>query len=294
MENTQCRHGGSHLRKQRHVFISSWTSGCAQHRHPASITEPLKNQRGFALVVFLSLAPALLIGFFATWGIQWFVRQKEILELHCERHTLQAQSALLEGARGIVALNPEIKALVLQKKALELAIKISPPAVKVAQLAQLKIVRLQLFRLKLKQKTLLMTSEARALAQLTVLTRSVEQAVRSLNRSRSSLGMTSPLLSSVLFKAPRVELETKPADATINYYHYPLRYSEQQKIGVTLKIFGDSIFPHWMSLQSRLHSRLPIRSWPVLWQEFCVSQPRKNGGAPWTSALAADSPLLNL
>jgi hypothetical protein len=256
------------LRNQ--IFKKSQPSHTIEHRpaHPL-----IRQEQGFTLVyvcLFLGMSAAIA---FALMPVAWFIIEKQKIQLYCEKNVLQSQESLVIGENQLLAMNPPIHALILQKKSLEMAIAAAPaPPVQAALAARLLTVIAQLRTLRFRQQGIVRIFESRAQASLVILQTRIRRELLHIQRSLE----TPPLL--VFFKITPAKMRLVPIflDPLIPIYEPPPGFSFLQTLSVELKVQGRHLFPSWVHLlQSRQH---------LYWREFCSSHP-KQGGTQWQSYL---------
>jgi len=207
-----------------------------------------------------------------TLAAAWFLKEKEKLQMQCEVQVLRAQDHLVLGAEKLMALNPSVDALVIEKKALRTAIAVAvTPAEKAALAAQLAIVIFKISALRTQQRLIVKNSEAAAFAALAAIEKiAAQEALRLKKFWRSRI-----LKSAVRFRRPMLMLEKRHTDPSIPTYHAPLNFSQLQTIDVNISIFGSRLFEYWLRTLETSHFN---------WQENCSSHPRQ-GGLKWQSYL---------
>lgn len=201
-----------------------------------------------------------------------FVLQKQKVNLICENFVLEAQEHLVEGETKLLQLNPQVRALVLQKKTLERAMRLAPtPILKAAIAAKLAIVLAQIGILRTQQILIFKTQEIKALKSMLLLRKNLRS---QLNKFEKAWGAP-PLVPLINSTPPKIKLIEVKVDPTIPIYEAPPNLSVLQTLEVEILVRGERIFPRWIKF---------LRTQKIFWQESCSSHPQK-GIVQWQSHL---------
>lgn len=265
--------------KSSRVFGPTGLKKIFHFRNFSAARQPnLKNEEGFALVLLLSLLPMIVSGMFCILALSWFFCEKEKIQMTCERKNLAAQNELIDGANRLIALNPRVEALVLEKRMAEIEVAASvTPVDKAAAVAHLMIVRMRILALRAQQLLLIRTSEALALEELA----RIELAARSEAQHITSTWNAPRALQSIThFELPVMQVDPHFSDPMIPTYRIPENFSRRQTIDVDILIAGPQPFPKWID---------PLWKGTFHWQENCSSHPQR-GGFGWQSHLGRARP----
>ncbi len=226
---------------------------------------------GFVTISLILMTPFVFILVFGVLWSVWFINQKHQLDNLCYGFVLKSQKNLVDQNETLLGLNGQAKALILQKKALDILILTGPPTVKAAALLKRRGVLAMQKALGLKQKFLLY--------QGNVLSRSELFRMRTkMNRHFEKIAGIWPGLrrGTLIFKIQWKDSQLKIAIRDIApVYKRGGDHSRNQVHKVRWSTNLSSVLPVWISRM------LPIQK---RWEGHCASHPHK-GGLKWHSAM---------
>lgn len=226
------------------------------------------DQNGFATIFILLTIGLILSCLLAVAGLSWFMMEKQQLQKTCQVSLLKAQKKLIEGKHQLLALNPSVKLLVMQKKNLQKALAAAPtPYEKAAILAALVVVISKMTALKTKQQTIIRSAELIALSEVTKLRRKLHQQIRDIEANTGS-PLPSPMVS---LTRPKMKVQAIYKDPLLPEYKRVINYAHAQTLKANFSLITKNFFPEW--IQSLQLGRFN-------WQESCASHPEK-GGLKW-------------
>lgn len=231
------------------------------------------NNRGFVTTMALTLLPFVVAAALCALVLIWFIEQKEKVQWACESENVAAQKILTTAMNQLLALNPKIEALVLEKKWVQSLLKLPTTVDKPALLARLIVLNGQLMALSAQQKALILTAQSRAELQLIKLRQNLQQLV-----IQTARPWNAHLQLQYHTKRALLRLRKKKMDPLASVYLEHPGLASQQEIHVRIAIVGKRLFPMGLTWLS------PI---PIYWQESCKSQPQKEHSL-WHAKLQAD------
>lgn len=177
----------------------------------------IKNQKGFALVITLSLLPALLAGFFLSWAAIAFIRQDLGIKYSCRAEGIAGQKKVAPLLEKLLALNSKAKKLKLKLNLAEAALAIAPdPASRTAAKAKVESIKLERQVLDMQQKGIILNSNALLSVAHTKTRLAIRGRVTKLSNTFLSLGH-----SSVNGRAPTLAVRPDYADTAPTYSPAP-------------------------------------------------------------------------
>lgn len=237
-------------------------------------SRPLNSESGFVLVLILAILPIIIFAILSILSTMWFVREKEKMQMLCEKHILIAQQILIDGAYDLKDLNPQVDDLVMRKEQLEWELSVAQGPEKMGIAAQLVLVRGQMVLLRMRQRLTIRQTEARAFAELQKMELAARQQVRKITQAWEKGSLNTRLR----FRRPRMQVDPHYEDFSLPTYDFGVGYQSRQRIDVNISVQGASPFPKWFT---KLLGRNRMS-----WKEKCTSQPKQEEGQTWRSYLS--------
>ncbi len=145
---------------KNYVTFKDWTflnmNSCRRRIHQ-------KNNRGFLTLAACLLLPFLTLTCFSLLAAFWMLYQKQNIQWSCQTQALRSQKHLIDGTEGILRLNPQVEALIFQKRTVLAAYRAAiVPAQKAALKIMLELTILEMKILRQAQLSILRTAEVQA------------------------------------------------------------------------------------------------------------------------------------
>ncbi len=229
------------------------------------------NQSGFAsivVIIALPLVALLLLGCF--WTL-WFLNQKKRMDNLCLEYAMSAQEILVKNNNTIIAMNPEVRLLHHQKKALNVLILTGPPPVKLAAQAAKKWVVFSQKALAKTQSAILAQANLRARAALYNLRRTFKVRVTEFHQ----------FWKRPLRRQPRISIVPKSSQLSVQwrdiaaFYERKAKHHNRQAIHIQWRVPGEALMPAWLA------RRISNKKY---WQGQCSTHPHK-GGHQWLASI---------
>ncbi|MBY0314631.1 MAG: hypothetical protein K2Q26_03870 [Bdellovibrionales bacterium] len=203
---------------------------------------------------------------------------KQHILLSCEKHSLGAQEKLIAGADELVALNPTVKALIIEKKKLELAVKTAPsPMAKAAAKLMLDLVRMQMVGIRTLQKAIIVSSESLAWQEIFRFKTDIHQIAKTAKDSWRSSSPAAPVATHTSARLQVQEL-TYLGEKSLPTYQRSPNYEIRQRVDLRMAWNTKHFLPPWLG---KISKQLGV------WVESCGAQPRQEGGV-WYAVLSKD------
>lgn len=239
------------------------------------------DERGFGAVAFLAVIPLVVAIIALVSAVAMIFKSDARLKHECRTTLLQAQRAISEDLRALVALNPQAQKLraarAVAEQTLKAAYSIGHPAAITAAIAQRTAVMTAQAALRMQQQKLLLRARLRSLATPA---KAVLKVKRTLASEMSGNGASLSELSSARSRARRAYFDViaKPAnDLTPDYEPSP-RFSEKQLMSLTVDIDLAPLLPEW------LRRLLPTKT--LVLRTRCAATIEKENET-WTETLSA-------
>ena len=230
------------------------------------------------MISLCALLPLVLIVSFSIFGCFWVLATKQHILLSCEKHSLGAQEKLIAGANELIALNPSVKALIVEKKMLEVAIKTAPsPMAKAAAKLMLDLVRMQMVGLRTLQISIRVSAESLAWQELFGFKTDTYKIAKMAKNSWQSPSSASPAVTHSSTRLQVKEL-TYLGERSLPTYQRNLNYEIQQRVDLHMTWNTKHFLPPWLG---KISKQLDV------WVESCGAQPRREGGT-WIAVLSKD------
>lgn len=209
---------------------------------------------------------------FASLAIVWFLNTKNELLFQCEEGLLKTQQTLITAENKLLLLNPPIKLLVLQKKALKKALRVAKnPALFAAIKAQLLKIEVELLALKKQQLAWIQTAHFQSQSQIAFLSHHLRRRLSHFQEQWSAR-----LVAMLKTPRPWIQLQPKKIDPSATIYEAAIDFAEKQTLTLEWKLTGSHLFPSWLTL---------IYGNGFAWQDSCSSRPYKKELNPWIAEI---------
>lgn len=230
------------------------------------------HDQGFALVAALCLMPLLMGSLFSALAIVWFLNTKNDLLFECESGLLKTQQTLISAENKLLLLNTPVKALVVQKKVLQKALRMAKnPALFAALKAQLLQIEVQLHALQKQQLVEIQKAHYQSQTQIAFLAQHLRRKLFHLQEQWSSR-----LVTVVKTPRPWIQLEAKKIDPSAILYIATTDFAQKQTLTLDWKLTGSHLFPTWLTF---------IYGNGFAWQDSCSSRPHKKEFSPWIAEI---------
>ncbi len=97
----------------------------------------LRNQKGFALVIVMSILPVLIAGFFLAWASIGFIQQDLAMKYACRQQGIEGQKHVAPLLQKLLSLNPKAIGLKIQLHTTQAALAAAVAAQNYFKMAEL-------------------------------------------------------------------------------------------------------------------------------------------------------------
>lgn len=228
------------------------------------------NNRGFATISLVFLAPFLVAATFGVFYMLWFIDQKNKVNNICYESVLKAQEELVSGNNFIMSMNGVAQFLYVQKKVLNKTIPVTPMPAKAALVVARNLIIAQQTYLGYLQKATLQKSNVLSNYQQVVLQKKFHKATSEIKKFWGAPALP---FATIYSQPKSSQIQIKIKDIASVYYRRT-DHSSSQMIQGQWFIPIDRWLPDWFV------EIIPIQ---MSWSGQCASHPHK-GGSKWQAA----------
>lgn len=242
----------------------------------------MSNEKGFALLLLLSILFLFISVWMAIFGLGHYIKNKQNIDLQCQRAVLEAQDLLLQGGAQAKMLNEAVEGLVVAYYATKvLSFFVTIPLLKIALRVGQKYIRKFIQLANKAQKAFIKVAQMRALWVLQ------HARVRMIQTGRTFLQSlhSNSIAPWVHLSSAKIMLQKQRLGGIADIFVEPDDFADKQRIHIWFSAYNlnpfsrQTPFPEWMTFLKELQFK---------WREQCHSKPYKYQNH-WISALTEDN-----